>query len=95
MSSRIAILTPRYQRARTRLGIIPGSQRGRAVGRAIAALLDAEVLPSPLDARALLPPTGDAFVRRVPGRNLWIWYRADAERLFLVHVSSDPPIPSE
>ncbi len=24
-------------------------------------------------ARALVPPTGVAFVRRVPGRSLWLW----------------------
>jgi hypothetical protein len=57
------------------------------------ALAMAEVLPGPGDTRALIPPTGAAFVRRVPGRNLWVWYRAEGDTLYLAHLSSDPPVP--
>ena len=56
-------------------------------------LARADNLPGPGDTRALLPPVREAFVRRVPGRNLWVWYRAEGETLFLVHLSSDPPVP--
>jgi hypothetical protein len=59
----------------------------------IGALAEAEALPGPGDTLALLPPTGEAFVRRVPGRNLWIWYRAERDALYLAHLSSDPPVP--
>jgi hypothetical protein len=63
------------------------------VGQTIASLAAAETLPGPGDTRALIPPTSEAFVRRVPGRNLWIWYRVDGETLYVAHVGSDPPVP--
>jgi hypothetical protein len=90
---RLANLSERFLRSRTRLGIQPGSPRGVAVAAAIRALLAAPALPSPGDTRALVPPTGEAFVRRVPGQNLWIWYRANEETLYVALVSSDPPVP--
>jgi len=67
-------LAPRYLRDADRLAVVPDSARGRAVGRAIAGLLGEESLPGPGDVRALIPPTREALVRRVPERNLWIWY---------------------
>ncbi|MGH7435042.1 MAG: hypothetical protein ACRENE_05145 [Polyangiaceae bacterium] len=91
--TRVAHFGARFRKAADRLGVVPNSERGRAVGQTIAALLDADALPGPRDIRALMPPTGEAFVRRVPGRNLWVWYRADDETLYLAHLSSDPPVP--
>jgi hypothetical protein len=32
-------------------------------------------------------------VRRVGGRNLWLWYRFNEEELILVTVTTDPPVP--
>src|SRR5688572_16798892 len=49
------------------------------VGLTIASLLRDETLPATGDTRALVPPTGEAFVRRVPGRNLWLWYTVAAD----------------
>ena len=91
--TRLVRFGARYRRAADRLGILPGSVRGRAVGQTIAALANAETLPGPGDTRALMPPTGEAFVRRVPGRNLWVWYRVDDAALYVAHVASDPPVP--
>jgi hypothetical protein len=34
-------------------------------------------------------------VRRVPGRNLWIWYRFDEHEVVLLTVTTDPPVPME
>ena len=82
--SRIPRLTERFLRSRARLGIRAGSPEGADVSRVIGQLTGADALPGPGDARALMPPTGEAFVRRVPGRNLWIWYRADGETLYVV-----------
>jgi hypothetical protein len=67
------VLGGRYRKAADRLGVVAGSERGRAAGKTIAALAEADALPGPGDTLALIPPTGRAFVRRVHGRNLWIW----------------------
>jgi hypothetical protein len=63
------------------------------VARTIAALLEAEELPGPGDVVAAIPPTGMALVRRVPGRNLWLWYRVEGDVVLLRHISSEPPVP--
>jgi hypothetical protein len=46
-----------------------------------------------LDTRSSIPPTGRASVRRVGGRNLWIWYQLSGAELQLVTLSSTPPAP--
>jgi hypothetical protein len=76
-----------------RLGVVPGSARGRAVGRVIAALMVEGTLPGPGDVSALIPPTREAFVRRVPDRNLWIWYVEVGAELLLLGLTSEPPTP--
>ena len=50
-------------------------------------------LPGPADTRAAIPPTAEAFVRRVGGRNIWIWYRFTENELLLVGVTTEPPVP--
>ena len=91
--SRPLRLTSPYRRNAIRLGIVAGSERGRAVGRALATLMTDERLPAPTDTRALRPPTGEAFVRRVHGRNLWVWYTLRGEEVFAVALTADPPVP--
>jgi len=93
--TRVLKFDARYRRAAERLGIVPGSERGLAVGRTIVALLDAEELPGPGDIVANIPPTSRALVRRVPGRNLWLWYRVDSDTVTVRHVSSEPPVPAD
>lgn len=93
--SRIPRLTRRYLRNAERLAVVPGSARGRAVGQTIAAVgADAE-LPAPEDTRALIPPTSVAFVRRVPGRNLWLWYTLSEREVMVVALTADPPVPAD
>ena len=76
------------------LGATRGTTASAAVAATISALAEAERLPGLLDTAATLPPTGSrAFVRRVGGRNLWVWYRVDGEELVLLTVSSVPPVP--
>lgn len=91
--TRVLKFDARYRRAAERLGIVVGSDRGLAVGRTILALLEAEVLPGPGDFVASIPPTNRALVRRVAGRNIWLWYRVDGGTVILRHVSTEPPIP--
>lgn len=91
--TRAVRLTSRYRRNADRLSVVPGSARGRAVGLTIAALGDDDTLPGPDDVRAAIPPTGFAYVRRVPGRNLWIWYTFSGDQVALLCVTGEPPVP--
>ena len=70
-----------------------GSERSVAVGRTVRALIGAEDLPGPSDFEATRKPFGRAWVRRVAGRNLWLWYRFNDEEVMLVAVTTDPPSP--
>jgi hypothetical protein len=72
-----------------------GTVRASAVGRTIGALASATDLPGPSDYEASVHPVGKAWVRRVGGRNLWLWYRFTDEELTLVTVTTEPPIPLE
>ena len=78
-----------------RLKLAPGTVRGGAVGRNVAALLRAEDLPSALDTRARMPPTMEALVRRVAGQNVWLWYRVQGREIVLLTVTDEPPVPVE
>jgi hypothetical protein len=69
------------------------------VGATIRAIAKAEKLPTEFDAEALIPPTRRAWVRRVRGDNLWIYFlvRIDAETgaetVTLISIVSSPPDP--
>ncbi len=71
------------------------SPRAEAVGRATRALAAADQLPGPGDYEAKGTPVGRAWVRRVGGRNLWLWYRFSEGEVILVTVTTDPPVPFE
>ena len=38
-------------------------------------------------------PVRRAWVRRVGGRNMWLWYRFTDDEVVLVTVTTDPPVP--
>lgn len=40
-----------------------------------------------------MPPTGEAFVRRVRNRNLWVWYKPRNGEVAIVGLTSEPPVP--
>ena len=86
-------LTSRYLRAASRLGLTAGSVRGAALARTLRALLLAAELPGPADTRAVIPPTAEAYVRRVAGQNVWLWYRFDGSEVVLLSVTTEPPVP--
>lgn len=90
--ARVARLTPRFMQ-RLRVSVPRGSDAAAAVGATIAALTEAAELPGVLDVRAAIPPTSSAYVRRVAGRNLWLWYRVDDEGVWLLNITAAPPVP--
>lgn len=69
--------------------------RGQVLGRTLAALAHAPRLPGPQDFEATTRPVGRAWVRRVAGRNLWVWYRFDEHEVALATITTDPPLPLE
>ena len=91
---RVPRLTRRYLRNAERLSAVPGSARGRAVGKTIAALASDEKLTAAGDIAAIVPPTNEAFVRRVPGRNLWLWYVLGGDEVTVIALTADPPVPA-
>jgi hypothetical protein len=74
------------------VGAIPGSPLGAALGRLVAQVAS-NALPGPQDYQALIPPTSAAWVRRVPGENMWLWFRFDDAAVTLVTLTTSPPAP--
>jgi hypothetical protein len=82
--SRRLRLTYRFHRARNALGVKPGTPAALALAAEIRRLLAAESLPGPADRRALVPPTGSAYTRRVRGREV-----------AFVGLTADPPVEAD
>ena len=91
MAARIIALSTGYSRAFQRLGL-SGTVRGQRTARTILSM-EAAVLPGPQDIEAPVPPTGRAYVRRVAGENLWVWYRATDDTLRVLALTDNPPVP--
>src|SRR5690606_798952 len=83
--ARVVRLSPRFLSRLQALGVVRGSSASMAVGRVVQALGRADVLPGPGDYEAAIPPTSRAWVRRVPGENLWLFYRATEEAVSFHH----------
>jgi hypothetical protein len=56
-------------------------------------LTSADDLPGPSDFEAIEKPVGRAWVRRVGGRNIWLWYRFNDAEVLLLTLTTDPPVP--
>jgi hypothetical protein len=77
-----------------RLGLAPGSRAHRATLVAVRALADASELPGHSDFETSFAP-GRAWVRRVPGENVWILYRFDDSHVDVMALRSEPPVPAD
>ena len=55
--------------------------------------MNAPSLPEPQDSEAAIPPTARAYVRRVAGENLWLWFRATDAEVVIVALTANPPVP--
>lgn len=88
-----------FRAAWERAGLVARSPQAKRVGATIRAIATAEKLPTEFDSVALIPPTRRAWVRRVRGENLWIYFlpRVDAETgtetVMLISIVSSPPDP--
>ncbi len=89
--ARIIRLAPRYVARLKALRIAHGTERARAIARTVAALATATTLPGPLDYLEAIPPVETAYVRRVVGENLWLYYRFTDDELILVTIVDHPP----
>jgi hypothetical protein len=58
-------------------------------------LASAERLPDEEDTLVAVPPVGRAWVRRVEGANLWLYFTFNDTSLQLRVLTSTPPIPLE
>ena len=94
LARRIPRLSATLKRGLLKLGIAPRSTRFRAAFATVGALADTETLPAPLDSETVFSP-GRAYVRRVPGQNLWVLYRFDATHVDVLAVRDTPPVPFE
>jgi hypothetical protein len=70
-----------------------GSDRSLAIARTINALAAASELPGPSDFEAREKPTGRAWVRRIGGRNIWLWYGFNDDEVMLLTLTTEPPVP--
>lgn len=91
MARRVRVSTW-YARAAARV-LCDGSLRGNDIGRTVRLLAAADAPPGPADYEATSQPVGRAWVRRVGGHNVWVWYRVNDDEVILVTVTTDPPIP--
>jgi hypothetical protein len=72
--------TERFRADLAACGVVQGTAVSRAVGATIAALSEAETLPESGDSTLLREPDERGIarlvhIRRVPGHQLWVWYR--------------------
>lgn len=92
MQARRLEISERFDRAVRRLGVAAGSPAGRALASTLAAMRRAN-LPGPQDAETLVPPVRRRWFRRVPGQNLWLYFRFTDDALTASDLTDQPPIP--
>ena len=86
---RLLRLTDRFFFQRSLL-VPPRTLPASALAATLGRLLDAE-LPGPLDFRAMMP-SGEVWVRRVPGASLWLYYTFEADELTVWSLNNREPI---
>jgi hypothetical protein len=90
---RVPRISAQYLSDRDALGLRAARDVSRELGRVVRALATAEVLPEPADPRGIMPGKSDApvqtfaYARRVPGRNLWLWYQVYEDEVVIVGLT--------
>lgn len=93
MGERVLRLSSIFRRSVEKLGVRAGTPAYSAMFRTLRALVTRD-LPGAGDYRTAFLP-GHASVRRAAGHNLWLLYRFDEQRVFVMTVRAEPPIPME
>lgn len=81
---------PSVERAR----LAPGSPKALALRATIEAISSAPELPMHCDARVIVPPVREAWVRRVRRENLWLHFEIREDCVLFTLVVTHPPIPA-
>lgn len=82
---------PAAERARAQ----PGTDLGRALAATMRAIADTANLPAYCDYLVQIPPTQEAFVRRVRNLNLWVFFiLPDASSVVFITLVTQPPVPT-
>ena len=95
--ARLVRLSARYLSGIRNCGVRPRSSASRDVQRVVHELASA-VVPLEGDLHSFVPETENnairvlAHGRRVPTRNLWVWYWATDQELTLVAIANVPPV---
>ena len=89
-------LSPRFLAQRSTLGIAQGSPASRALGAVLGTGLRGTGSPRPGDSTLLIDPEARGVsllvhVRRVPGHNLWVWYRQADDFVDFLELTGHPP----
>jgi hypothetical protein len=74
--------------------VVPRTAPAAALAATLARLMTGD-LPKPQDFEALAPVIGTAWVRRVPGHDLWIFFRFDAVEVTVVSLTTRSPVRVE
>lgn len=93
VAGRVLHVSTTFRRSLTRLGVVAGSPGYRALSATLHALASGN-LPGAGDYETRFSP-GTAHVRHVPGHNVWILYRFDDGRVFVMTSRHQPPVPVE
>jgi hypothetical protein len=86
-------LSQRFARTVKGAGLLAGSTTYRAMAATLRSLAASDTLPGPLDYVVTVAPVAEAWVRRVTGENLWLYYGFDDTRVFVRAVTRTPPVP--
>jgi len=92
VAGRILTLSTTFGRSLRKLGIAADSPRQRVVMASVHALTATRDLPASNDYETRFS-TRRAHVRRVPGNNVWLLYRFDADHVYVMTARGEPPVP--
>ena len=90
---RLLRLTDRFFFQRSLL-VTPRTLPASALAATLGRLLDG-VLPGPLDFKTAMPVVDEAWVRRVPGSSLWLYYTFDENELIVWSLNNREPIRTD
>jgi hypothetical protein len=90
---RLLRLTDRFFFQRSLL-VAPRTLPAAALAATLGRLLDG-ALPGPMDFRTAVPDVDTAWVRRVPGASLWVYYSFTDDELTVWSLNNREPITTD